>query len=61
MNLVSFDVEGPRDANSGLYTDGTFWAGYKRIKNVVVLASGGIPREDLEMILDALAFKVKAA
>jgi branched-chain amino acid transport system substrate-binding protein len=61
LNLVSFEVEGFRDANSALYTDGTFWAGYKRIKNVVVLASGGIPRGDLEMILDALAFKVKAA
>ncbi len=61
LNLVSFDVEGSRDVNSGLYTDGTFWAGYKRMKNVVVLASGGIPRGDLEMILDALAYKVKAA
>jgi branched-chain amino acid transport system substrate-binding protein len=61
LNLVSFEVEGSRDANSGLYTDGTFWAGYKRIKNIVVLAEGGIPRGDLEMILDALAFKVKAA
>jgi branched-chain amino acid transport system substrate-binding protein len=61
LNLVSFDVEGFRDANSGLYTDGTYWAGYKRIKNVVVLAEGGIPLEDLQMILDALAFKVKTA
>lgn len=61
LNLVSFDVEGSRDVNSGLYTDGTFWAGYKRIKNLVVLASGGIPGEDLEMILDALVYKLKAA
>lgn len=61
LNLVSFEVEGSRDTDSGLYTDGTFWAGYKRIKNVIVLASGGIPRGDLEMILHALAFKVKAA
>ena len=42
-----------RDADSGIYTDGTFWAGYKRVKNVVILAEGGIPREDLRMILEA--------
>jgi branched-chain amino acid transport system substrate-binding protein len=61
LNLVSFDVECFRDPNSGLYTDGIYWAGYKRIKNVVVLAEGGIPLEDLQMILEALAFKVKTA
>jgi len=42
-----------RDADSGVYTDGTFWSGYKRIGNVVFLAEGGIPREDLQRILDA--------
>jgi branched-chain amino acid transport system substrate-binding protein len=42
-----------RNADSGLYTDGTFWSGYKRIKNVVVLIEGGIPRDDLRMILEA--------
>ena len=61
LSLAGFDIEGFRDANSGLYTDGTFWAGYKRNKNVLVLAEGGIPREDLQMILDALAYRVKAA
>jgi len=61
LNLAGFDIEDYRDADSGLYTDGTYWAGYKRIKNIVVLAEGGIPRGDLEMILDALGYKVKAA
>ena len=42
-----------RDADSGVYTDGTFWSGYKRIKNVVFLVAGGIPREDLQRILDS--------
>ncbi len=75
LNLVSFDLdympkgEGGqqtqranfRDPNSGLYTDGTYWAGYKRIKNVLVLAEGGVPLEDLQMILEDLTFKVKTA
>ena len=42
-----------RDADSGVYTDGTFWSGYKRIRNVVFLVEGGIPREDLQRILDS--------
>ncbi len=42
-----------RDADFGVYTDGTFWSGYKRIRNVVFLVAGGIPREDLQRILDA--------
>ena len=42
-----------RNADSGVYTDGTFWSGYKRIKNVVVLIEGGIPQDDLRMILEA--------
>ncbi len=61
LNMVSFDVEGFRDVNSGLYTDGTFWAGYRRVGNVLVLAGGGIPREDVQMILESLAFEVKSA
>jgi hypothetical protein len=60
LNLESFEAGGSRDTHSGLYTDGTFWAGYKRVKNMVVLAEGGIPREDLLMILDTLAVKEKA-
>jgi len=42
-----------RNADSGVYTDGTFWSGYKRIENVVVLIEGGIPQDDLRMILEA--------
>jgi branched-chain amino acid transport system substrate-binding protein len=61
LNLEGFEAGGSRDTHSGLYTDGTFWAGYKRVKNMVVMAEGGIPREDLLMILETLAFKVKAA
>jgi branched-chain amino acid transport system substrate-binding protein len=61
LNLAGFEIEGFRDAHSGLYTDGTYWAGYKRIKNILVLAEGGIPREDLQMILEALASKEKVA
>jgi branched-chain amino acid transport system substrate-binding protein len=61
LNLAGFEIEGFRDAHSGLYTDGTYWAGYKRIKNMLVLAEGEIPREDLQMILEALDSKVKTA
>jgi hypothetical protein len=61
LNLRGFDAGGSRDIHSGLYTDVTFRAGYKRVKNIVVLAEGGIPPEDLQMILEALAFKIKAA
>jgi hypothetical protein len=61
LNLEGFEVGGSRDTHSGLYTDGTFWAGYKRVKNMVVMAEGGIPREDLLMILETLALKIKAA
>ncbi len=43
-----------RNSDSGVYTDGTFWSGYRRVKNVLALAEGGIPREDLEKILDLL-------
>ena len=60
LNFKASDAEGEakdqvsyRDADSGIYTDGTFWAGYKRVKNVVILVEGGIPREDLRMILEA--------
>jgi len=60
LNLESFEAGGSRDTHSGLYTDGTFWAGYKRVKNMLVMAEGGIPREDLLMILDTLAVKEKA-
>jgi branched-chain amino acid transport system substrate-binding protein len=60
LNLRGFDAGGSRDIHSGLYTDVTFRAGYKRIKNIVVLAEGGISPEDLQMILEALAFKIKA-
>ncbi len=60
LNLEGFEAGGSRDTHSGLYTDGTFWAGYKRVKNMVVMTEGGIPREDLLMILDTLAVKVKA-
>jgi branched-chain amino acid transport system substrate-binding protein len=42
-----------RDADSGVYTDGTLWSGYKRDRNIVFLIEGGIPRDDLRMILDA--------
>jgi branched-chain amino acid transport system substrate-binding protein len=42
-----------RDADFGVYTDGTFWSGYKRIRNVVFLVAGAIPREDLQRILDS--------
>jgi len=42
-----------RNRESGLFTDGSFWAGYKRTKNTLVMVNGGIPREDLQMILDA--------
>jgi hypothetical protein len=42
-----------RDADSGVYTDGTFWSGYKRTRNVVLFVEGGIPRDDLQMILDS--------
>ena len=59
LNLESFEAGGSRDTHSGLYTDGTFWAGYKRVKNMVVMAEGGIPREDLLMILETLAAKEK--
>jgi hypothetical protein len=64
LNLDSSEEEGGasepanslnyRNADSGAYTDGTFWSGYKRIKNILILVEGGIPREDLEMLLDAL-------
>ena len=60
LNLEGFEAGGSRDTHSGLYTDGTFWTGYKRVKNIMVMAEGGIPREDLLMILDTLAFKEKA-
>jgi len=40
-----------RDADSGIYTDGTFWSGYKRTGNVVLFVEGGIPQQDLQMIL----------
>ncbi|HEX9920327.1 MAG TPA: hypothetical protein VGB21_02425, partial [Candidatus Methylomirabilis sp.] len=60
LNFKASDAEGEakdqvsyRDADSGIYTDGTFWSGYKRVKNVVILVEGGIPREDLRMILEA--------
>ena len=43
-----------RNGESGRYTEGTFWAGYERRGNVLVLASGAIPLADLEMILAAL-------
>lgn len=73
LNLVSFDFhdmagEGDnpdkervnfRDADSGRYTDGTYWSGYERVKNVLVLAAGGIPLEDLQMILDEMFIKLK--
>jgi branched-chain amino acid transport system substrate-binding protein len=42
-----------RDADSGVYTDGTFWSGYKRIGNIVLFVEGGIPQQDLQMILDS--------
>jgi ABC-type branched-subunit amino acid transport system substrate-binding protein len=61
LNPVSFDVDDFRDIDSGFYADGTFGAGYKRVGNVVLLAAGGIPREDLQMILKALALKMKTA
>jgi branched-chain amino acid transport system substrate-binding protein len=57
LNLRGLEVEGFRDTHSGLYTDGTFWAGYKRIKNILVLTEGEISREDLQMILEALTPK----
>ena len=73
LNLISFDShdnaseeDNPdkerlnfRDTDSGRYTDGTYWSGYKRIKNVLVLAAGGIPFEDLQMILDEMFIKLK--
>jgi len=43
-----------RDKHGGIYTDGTYWAGFKRVGNVVVLSSGDIPREDLQVIIDAI-------
>ncbi len=43
-----------RNEESGRYTDGSFWAGYERHGNVLVLASGAISSADLAMILAAL-------
>ena len=40
-----------RDRERGTYSDGTYWAGYRRFGRSLVLASGGIPREDLELLL----------
>ncbi|MDH7500529.1 MAG: ABC transporter substrate-binding protein [candidate division NC10 bacterium] len=42
-----------RNRDSGLFTDGSLWAGYKRIGNTLIMVNGGIPREDLQRILDA--------
>jgi hypothetical protein len=48
-----------RNEESGRYTEGSFWAGYERDRNVLVLASGAIPLADLEMILAALQREVE--
>ncbi len=48
-----------RHEASGRYTEGTYWAGYERRGNVLVLASGAIPRADLDMILAALGRDVE--
>jgi branched-chain amino acid transport system substrate-binding protein len=43
-----------RNAHEGMYSDGSYWAGFKRVGNKLVMAAGGVPREDLLGILDAL-------
>jgi hypothetical protein len=43
-----------RNGGSGRYTEGSFWAGYERRGNVLVLATGAIPLADLDVILAAL-------
>ena len=43
-----------RNGESGRYTEGSFWAGYERHGNVLVLATGAIPLADLNVILTAL-------
>jgi branched-chain amino acid transport system substrate-binding protein len=43
-----------RNGESGRYTEGSFWAGYERHGNVLVLATGAIPLADLNVILAAL-------
>jgi hypothetical protein len=48
-----------RNKDKGRYTEGSFWAGYERDANVLVLASGAIPLADLEMILTALREEVE--
>jgi branched-chain amino acid transport system substrate-binding protein len=44
-----------RDMNWGIYTDGTYWAGFKRVENVVALGAGDAPREDLLSVIDTIS------
>jgi hypothetical protein len=68
LNLDSFEsVEAPggegkdqarqtnfRDADRGFYAYGTHSSGYKRVKNILILAGGRVSFEDLQTILDGL-------
>jgi hypothetical protein len=53
------DRPGFRNKHAGIYTDGTYWAAYRRSENVLVLGAGDIPREDLERILDTILSEVR--